>query len=418
MASSEGINEDPFEAQRNDCKSTLFCENRKSRNLNEKKRRDQFNDLINSLHSLIDEEDCVSSTSVSIHKKVDKSSVLKSAIAFLQKFKKLSKCEENVEEKRSDFLKPSFLSKDEYIQLMLEVRHFLLVKIIIIIYKVYIDVNGVQYSYFEIFGYIIAMDAFVLMIEANETANIMYASQSILPLLGLCPSKFCKSINEERAGVITNGISIFDIIHESQVNYLKSILNDMKNEQISLTLHLKQNHINDCSKKSTYELSGLLGTLTVANDPLTQSTQNCFVFVAKFLCNEFVSRHSLEWKFLYVDHRASKWIGYLPFELLGTSGYDYYHWDDLNAIIETHERLMRKGEEMSCDYRFLIKGQQWLWLRTKYVITYNQWNSKPERALSTATAATAFSDQYRMKNYYTPNVCYTQEQHEQQQPNY
>jgi len=51
---------------------SLLC--RKSRNLSEKKRRDQFNSLVNDLSALI-------STS---NRKMDKSTVLKSTIAFLK----------------------------------------------------------------------------------------------------------------------------------------------------------------------------------------------------------------------------------------------------------------------------------------------------------------------------------------------
>lgn len=53
--------------------------------------------------------------------------------------------------------------------------------------------------------------------------------------------------------------------------------------------------------------------------------------------SEFTSRHSLEWKFLFLDHRAPPIIGYLPFEVLGTSGYDYYHFDDLEKVVMCHE---------------------------------------------------------------------------------
>ncbi len=53
--------------------------------------------------------------------------------------------------------------------------------------------------------------------------------------------------------------------------------------------------------------------------------------------SEFTSRHSLEWKFLFLDHRAPQIIGYLPFEVLGTSGYDYYHFDDLEKVVMCHE---------------------------------------------------------------------------------
>ena len=99
--------------------------------------------------------------------------------------------------------------------------------------------------------------------------------------------------------------------------------------------------------------------------------------------NEFSSRYSLEWKFLFLDHRAPPIIGYLPFELLGVSGYDYYHPDDLKYISGCHETLMQTGEGTSCCHRFLTKGQQWIWLQTRYFITYHQWNSKPEFVVAT-----------------------------------
>ncbi|KAM8900502.1 neuronal PAS domain-containing protein 2 isoform 5-T7 [Spinachia spinachia] len=102
-------------------------------------------------------------------------------------------------------------------------------------------------------------------------------------------------------------------------------------------------------------------------------------------CDEFTSRHSLEWKFLFLDHRASPIIGYLPFEVLGTSGYDYYHVDDLELIAQCHKQLMQFGKGKSCYYRFLTKGQQWIWLQTQYYITYHQWNSKPEFIVCTHT---------------------------------
>lgn len=54
--------------------------------------------------------------------------------------------------------------------------------------------------------------------------------------------------------------------------------------------------------------------------------------------NEFTSKHSMEWKFLFLDHRAPPIIGYMPFEVLGTSGYDYYHFDDIDDIVACHER--------------------------------------------------------------------------------
>jgi len=45
--------------------------------------------------------------------------------------------------------------------------------------------------------------------------------------------------------------------------------------------------------------------------------------------------------------------------------------------------VMEKGEGTSCYYRFLTKGQQWVWLQTRYYISYHQWNAKPEFVVCT-----------------------------------
>lgn len=53
--------------------------------------------------------------------------------------------------------------------------------------------------------------------------------------------------------------------------------------------------------------------------------------------SEFTSRHNLDWKFLALDSRATPIIGYVQLEVVGTSGYDYYHIDDLDKIVICHE---------------------------------------------------------------------------------
>lgn len=35
--------------------------------------------------------------------------------------------------------------------------------------------------------------------------------------------------------------------------------------------------------------------------------------------------------------RGPSIIGYMPFEVLGTSGYEYYHIDDLEDVILSHQ---------------------------------------------------------------------------------
>lgn len=44
---------------------------------------------------------------------------------------------------------------------------------------------------------------------------------------------------------------------------------------------------------------------------------------------------------------------------------------------------MEKGEGTSCYYRFLTKGQQWIWLQTRFYISYHQWTARPEFVVCT-----------------------------------
>lgn len=39
----------------------------------------------------------------------------------------------------------------------------------------------------------------------------------------------------------------------------------------------------------------------------------------------------------YFYFRGPSIIGYMPFEVLGTSGYEYYHIDDLENVILSHQ---------------------------------------------------------------------------------
>lgn len=59
---------------------------------------------------------------------------------------------------------------------------------------------------------------------------------------------------------------------------------------------------------------------------------------------------------------------------------------------------MQKGEGTSCFYRFLTKGQQWIWLQTRFYITYHQWNSKPEFVVCTHRVVSYADVMKQMRN--------------------
>uniref|UniRef100_A0A182YTM5 Circadian locomoter output cycles protein kaput n=1 Tax=Biomphalaria glabrata TaxID=6526 RepID=A0A182YTM5_BIOGL len=363
---------------------------RKTRNLSEKKRRDQFNILINELCSMV----------ASNTKKLDKSSVLKSAIQFLKNHQEFSV--QSAANEIKENWKPTFLCNEEFAQLMLE-----------------------------------AVDSFLVVF--TQQGKVLFTSDSVTSLLGHLPSDL---INH----------SLYDLMHEDDRLKFFNLLSKQQtsdDNSISFTCHLRRGTI-DPMEPATYEYVRVCGTTQLLNeveDDSLISNNGDFIgldFPEPTLCYcctvrlqmshiiremsvvddmtcEFTSRHSLELKFLFLDHRAPPIIGYLPFEVLGTSGYDYYHPDDLElkflfldhrappiigylpfevlgtsgydyyhpddleVVSKCHEQLMLLGKGTSKFYRFLTKGQQWIWLQTQYFITYHQWNSKPEFIVCTNT---------------------------------
>uniref|UniRef100_A0A8C5XA95 Neuronal PAS domain protein 2 n=1 Tax=Malurus cyaneus samueli TaxID=2593467 RepID=A0A8C5XA95_9PASS len=280
---------------------------RASRNKSEKKRRDQFNVLIKELSSMLPGNT----------RKMDKTTVLEKVIGFLQKHNEVS-AQTEISEIQQDW-KPSFLSNEEFTQLMLE-----------------------------------ALDGFIIAVTTG--GSIIYVSDSITPLLGHLPC---------------------DVLDQNLLNFLP------EQEHSEIYKMLSSCMLMTDSASSDYLKSKLVSEIVKQRGEAPTLSKSVFS-IGQEMCiveeplEEFTSRHSLEWKFLFLDHRAPPIIGYLPFEVLGTSGYDYYHIDDLELLARCHEHLMQFGKGKSCCYRFLTKGQQWIWLQTHYYITYHQWNSKPE----------------------------------------
>ncbi|XP_036071052.1 neuronal PAS domain-containing protein 2 isoform X3 [Oryzias melastigma] len=358
----------------NSCVEDLMDEDEKdrakraSRNKSEKKRRDQFNVLIKELCTMLQGQ--------GHPRKMDKSTILQRTIDFLQKQKDIT-AQNEVSDVRQDW-KPSFLSNEEFTQLMLE-----------------------------------ALDGFLVALTTD--GNIIYVSDSVSSLIGHLPSDMVDQnilnfLPEREHGEVYKLLSSHMLMTDPvAADFLDS------EAHIEFCCHLARGNL-DPKEPPVYEYVKFVGDFKFHNNVPTSSCngheltlprslqssleeQVCLIATVRLVtpqflkdlcnvedpCDEFTSRHSLEWKFLFLDHRASPIIGYLPFEVLGTSGYDYYHVDDLELIAQCHKQLMQFGKGKSCYYRFLTKGQQWIWLQTHYYITYHQWNSKPEFIVCTHT---------------------------------
>ncbi|XP_061744609.1 circadian locomoter output cycles protein kaput isoform X2 [Nerophis ophidion] len=343
------------------------------RNKSEKKRRDHFNILIKELGTMLPGNT----------RKMDKSTILQESINFLQKHKEVA-AQSGSTEIRQDW-KPAFLSNEEFTQLMLE-----------------------------------ALDGFFLAITTD--GNIIYASESVTSLLEHLPSDL---VDQNLLNFLPRRehSDVYKVL-SSHVQEGETLTPDFlkTKKQLEFCCHMLRGTM-DHKESPVYEYVKFIGNFKSLNNVpdcahhgFTEiviqrslhsafTEQMCLVATVRLakpkfikeMCTveepdeEFTSRHSLEWKFLFLDHRAPPIIGYLPFEVLGTSGYDYYHVDDLDTLAKCHEHLMQYGKGKSCYYRFLTKGQQWIWLQTHYFITYHQWNSRPEFVVCTHTVV-SYSD--------------------------
>lgn len=129
------------------------------------------------------------------------------------------------------------------------------------------------------------------------------------------------------------------------------------------------------------------------------------------LVAEFISRHSAEGKFTFVDQRVGGILGYTPSELLGHPCYEFFHPEDLTHMRESFEQgnafprflrslpsidnvnvfsflvLKLKGQVMTVMYRFRAKNRDWVWLRTSAFAFLNPFNEDVEYIVCTNTHA-------------------------------
>ncbi|XP_068086512.1 aryl hydrocarbon receptor nuclear translocator homolog isoform X5 [Anabrus simplex] len=109
---------------------------------------------------------------------------------------------------------------------------------------------------------------------------------------------------------------------------------------------------------------------------------------------EFISRHSMEGKFTFVDQRVMGILGYTPPELLGKSCFDFFHPEDQTHMKESFEQVLKlKGQVMSVMYRFRAKSRDWVWLRTSAFAFLNPYTDDVEYIVCTNTSAKSLHTQ-------------------------
>ncbi|VBB26745.1 unnamed protein product [Acanthocheilonema viteae] len=83
----------------------------------------------------------------------------------------------------------------------------------------------------------------------------------------------------------------------------------------------------------------------------------------------FSTVHSMDLKFVHIDHMTVHYLGYKNEELIGKSWYQFLHPDHLFEVAYKHRILsQRKDGALMCLLRLQAKNGLWLWLHTVFTV--------------------------------------------------
>ncbi|XP_057669330.1 protein cycle isoform X2 [Diorhabda carinulata] len=98
---------------------------------------------------------------------------------------------------------------------------------------------------------------------------------------------------------------------------------------------------------------------------------------------QFISRHALDGKFLFIDQRSTLVLGFLPQELLGTSMYEYFHHEDIQSLADYHKVALQSTNSVTTEvYRFRTKSGGFIKIQSEWKAFKNPWTKEIENFIS------------------------------------
>lgn len=310
------------------------------RNQTEKKRRGRFNGLIDELAIYLADR-------CHTKKSTEKSSILKLTGEYFLEQEKLAA--EKAAKGWQKRVKPAFVADDEF-----------------------------NFVYLESMNMVI--------IALNQTGQVVYVSDNAQACLGHLP----QSILDR---------NVFEFIGTRDAIIFQRILSLLATTRQSQRLEPFWCQFRRGSHE--FETIYCVGTI-LKNFPKPQSSVDIdvseyLVLLAKPLSGvpsekvlskadgaqtKFTATLTMQGKYGYLDKHVASVLGFFPSELIGKSVYEYCHTEDLENLVEYHRWLLSNGKITTCFYRHRTKGQSWIWLQSRYDVSYSEWDSKPHAVTS------------------------------------
>ncbi|XP_045466731.1 hypoxia-inducible factor 1-alpha isoform X2 [Harmonia axyridis] len=226
-----------------------------------------------------------------------------------------------------------------------------------------------------------SLDGFLLVL--SNDGDIVYLSENVSDYLGI-------------GQIDLMGQNIFDYSHPCDHEEIRELFSDkVKNEgndsqksffiRLKCTLTSKGRSVN--LKSATYKVLHLKGHILrpeCSQNEIDNKLKNCFAAIANPIPHPsnieeplpkqtFVTKHSLDMKFIHADDEIMKNVlGYYEEELLGKSVYEYHHAMDSDSIISAYKCLFSKGQCETTKYRFLAKNGGYVWVLTQATLIYDK----------------------------------------------
>ncbi|CAD5120636.1 DgyrCDS9201 [Dimorphilus gyrociliatus] len=232
-----------------------------------------------------------------------------------------------------------------------------------------------------------SLDGFVMLLKND--GQIIFVNESSLKELGLCQIDLI-------------GQQVFEFIHPSDHDEINEVFKCLRipidNERkeffirFKCTLTTKGRSVN--LKSAAHKVFRCIAQNLRVNSQHSQNVKFLTPYVLMYVepiphpshvetpldGQTFVTRHTMDMKFIEVDEKTADLLGYESDELIGKCLYEFHHGSDCAQLREHFKNLLNKGQMKTGLYRIIAKYGGFIWAHTQATLLYDKYD-KPQYVL-------------------------------------